>query len=226
MGAAEGTWLRAENQTAGRGRQGRVWQEQPGNLYCSGLVRLRETDPPAHTLAFMAGLALYRALQTLSPDLPMMLKWPNDLLLNGGKAAGILLEREGDAVIVGIGLNLVSAPQIDGRKIVSVHDFLDEAPPSAESFLPVLAQMFETALEKWRSHPIENLFRAWQSVAHTLGAEMTVSLGAQAILGQFDGLSADGSLRLKSADGRVNVITAGDVELLSEKGGERNAIGD
>src|SRR5690348_13140280 len=89
----EGTWLRAERQTAGKGRQGRSWESPPGSLYASTLVRLQPGDPPAPTLALVAAVALHQAVSAYAPDLTI--KWPNDLVVRGMKLAGILLEREG-----------------------------------------------------------------------------------------------------------------------------------
>src|SRR3954468_5499421 len=98
-GAPEGLWLRADRQTSGKGRQGRAWQSPPGNLHASTLVRLRPDDPPAPTLALVAAVALH---EVVTPHAPAAtIKWPNDLLVDGAKLAGILLERQGDAVVVG-----------------------------------------------------------------------------------------------------------------------------
>src|SRR5438093_256869 len=109
-GAPEGLWLRAEQQTGGRGRQGRTWLSPPGNLYASTLVRLTAGDPPAATLSLVAGVALHQVTQAYAPEVPLQLKWPNDLLANGAKLAGILLERHEDAVIAGFGVNLAEYP--------------------------------------------------------------------------------------------------------------------
>ncbi|MFN2260234.1 MAG: biotin--[acetyl-CoA-carboxylase] ligase, partial [Parasphingopyxis sp.] len=111
-GAAEGLWLRAERQTRGKGRRGRSWDSPAGNLYASTLVRLRDGDPAAASLALVAGVALWDALAGALGDAQgLQLKWPNDLLLGGAKLAGILLEREGEAVIVGCGVNLARHPE-------------------------------------------------------------------------------------------------------------------
>ncbi len=92
-GAAEGLWIRAERQTGGRGRQGRDWRSPPGNLYASTLVRLREGDPPAATLALVAAVALHEAAAGIAPQSAIRIKWPNDLMLDGAKLAGSRRER-------------------------------------------------------------------------------------------------------------------------------------
>src|SRR5262249_35855194 len=104
--AVEGDWLVALDQESGRGRQGRPWVSAPGNFFGSTLVRLRDGDPAAQTLSLAAGLALIEAIDVSNPEQALMLKWPNDLMLNAKKLAGILLERSGSRVAVGFGVNL------------------------------------------------------------------------------------------------------------------------
>ena len=113
----EGTWLVALEQNAGRGRQGRDWVSAKGNFYGSTLVQLRPDDPPAPTLSLAAGLALIEAIDVATPTQGLMLKWPNDLMLLGKKLAGILLERSGDRIVIGFGVNLASAPQAGGPAV-------------------------------------------------------------------------------------------------------------
>ena len=112
----EGDWLIALEQEGGKGRQGRPWVSAPGNFFGSTLVVLRPGDPPAQTLSLAAGLALIEAVDAAVPAQALMLKWPNDLMLMGRKLAGILLERSGDRVAVGFGVNLASAPQLADRQ--------------------------------------------------------------------------------------------------------------
>ncbi|HKP33833.1 MAG TPA: biotin--[acetyl-CoA-carboxylase] ligase, partial [Sphingomicrobium sp.] len=133
-GAAEGDWLVALAQQAGRGRQGRTWTPAPGNFYASTLVELRPTDPPAQILSLAAGLALIEAIDAAVPTQPLMLKWPNDLMLLGKKLAGILLERSGDRVAVGFGVNLATAPPLSDRQGASLGG---QVVPQA--FAPLLA---------------------------------------------------------------------------------------
>src|SRR5439155_3475796 len=118
--AVEGDWLVALEQDAGRGRQGRTWVSAPGNFYGSALVRLQPNDPPAPTLSLAAGLALIETVDVAAPSQPLMLKWPNDLMLTGRKLAGILLERNGDRVAVGFGVNLATGPALAGRSSASL----------------------------------------------------------------------------------------------------------
>ncbi|HWU95520.1 MAG TPA: biotin--[acetyl-CoA-carboxylase] ligase, partial [Sphingomonas sp.] len=135
-GASEGLWLRAERQTAGKGRQGRAWQSPLGNLYISTLVRTRAGEPSPATLALVAAVALDETSRVFG--LAPMLKWPNDLLVNGAKLSGILLERVGDAVILGFGVNLAHHPEGLDRATTS---FAVHGPaPDPQIFAETLAE--------------------------------------------------------------------------------------
>lgn len=210
---AEGDWLVARRQTAGRGRQGRAWFDGTGNFMGSTVVRPGPGDPPAPTLALLAGLALYETLIPLLPDpAPLSIKWPNDLLFGRAKLAGILLERCDDAVVVGIGVNLAAAPTIEGRETIAL-SALGPA-PACDGFGDALAAAFDRELARWRTVGIEPLLRRWQAVAHPVGSALTVhETSGQTVSGSFAGIAEDGSLRLRLEDGLIQPIHAGDVML-------------
>lgn len=143
------------------------------------------------------------------PGQPLTLKWPNDLLLSGKKLSGILLERSGDRVVIGFGVNLAAAPDIADRPVASL-----SGRTTPQAFAPLLAGSFARLLELWRTSAQALLAQAWLARAHPVGAELKVHAGAdEQITGRFDGLEPDGALRLRLADGSVQVIRAGDVEL-------------
>ena len=170
------------------------------------MVELGSDDPPAPTLSLAAGLALIEALDAAVPGGPLMLKWPNDLLLGGKKLAGILLERSGARVVAGFGVNLASAP-------LSVAASLGGA-ISPQVFAPLLAGGFARLLALWRSAPGEAMARAWLARAHTIGTPLTVHSGpGQTVSGSFAGIEPDGALRLRLPDGSEEIVRAGDVEL-------------
>lgn len=213
-GTAEGLWLRAERQTAGRGRMGRDWRSPAGNLYASTLVRLRSGDPPAPSLTFVAAVALFDALRLFAPDAAWQIKWPNDLLADGSKLSGILPERAGDAVVVGIGVNLASHPQNLDRPTTSIAALTGVAPDPA-AFLEALAGKFETWRDIWRREGLLRVLARWRDVAHPEGTRLWVALPEGGRLdGAYGGLDADGALRLRLADGSTRVIHAGDVFLV------------
>lgn len=208
-GAIEGDWLVARIQEAGRGRQGRAWASATGNFHGSTMVELRAGDPPAQTLSLTAGLALIEAVDLAVAGQPIMLKWPNDVLLNGRKLAGILLERSGDRVAVGFGVNLVTAPDVPGRATASLGGQVEP-----EAFAPLLAGNFARLLDVWRQHDPALLAQAWMARAHPVGSRLKVHSGAEQVVeGKFDGLEADGALRLRRDDGSLEIVRAGDVEL-------------
>ena len=211
--AAEGSWLRAERQRAGRGRQGRSWISPTGNFYGSTLVRLRPTDPPAPTLAFVAAVALEEAVAVFKPAGALSLKWPNDLLLAGAKLAGILLERADDTVIAGIGVNLATHPDLPDRPTTSLA--AGGVTVSPEPFAETLAEIFSRWLARWRGEGFAPVRRRWLDRAHPVGTGLVARLPDDHLVeGLFDGLEPDGGLILRLAGGERRVIHAGDVFLL------------
>ncbi|HEU4704493.1 MAG TPA: biotin--[acetyl-CoA-carboxylase] ligase [Sphingomicrobium sp.] len=207
-GAVEGDWLVALHQSAGKGRQGRSWAAGEGNFFGSTLVGLRPGDPPASSLSLAAGLALIEAADVAVPGQPLILKWPNDLLLGHDKLGGILLERGGDRVVAGFGVNLAAAPQLPDRKAASLSGVV-----TPQGFAPLLAASFARLLGLWRSSDSASFARAWLERAHPVGSLLTVHTGADDRLsGRFDGIEPDGALRLRT-DGGIEVVRAGDVEL-------------
>ena len=215
-GAPEGHWLVADRQVSGRGRQGRTWFDGSGNFMGSTVVHLGPRDPNPATLALVAGIAAYEAVSGLLADPSQLrLKWPNDLMLGDAKLAGILLEREGDAIIVGMGVNLAAAPDLPDRKTIAL-SALGPA-PDRDTFARSLAASFDRELERWRTYGIEPLVRRWESVAHSRGTALAVHPpGEDPIKGAFDGLLSDGTLSLRLADGSTRAIHAGDVMLVNE----------
>lgn len=213
---AEGYWLVADRQTAGRGRQGRQWLDTPGNFMGSTVVRLQPDDPPAMQLSMVAALALLETvLQRLPDPTRVRLKWPNDVLLDGAKFSGILLERVKSYAVVGIGVNLLAAPQITGRTTRALAE-LGPA-PQRDAFARELAAAFAAELGHWRTQGGDDLRRRWLAAAHPLGTPLVVhDEQGQAVSGAFAGLAEDGGLILRLDDGATRVIHAGDVT--EEKG--------
>jgi BirA family transcriptional regulator, biotin operon repressor / biotin---[acetyl-CoA-carboxylase] ligase len=230
-GAADGLWVRADVQTAGRGRRGRAWVSPRGNLYATGLVRLSVHEPPAQQLSFVAALAVYDSVAPLVPQKPLLrLKWPNDLLYNGHKLAGILLEAGGQRgqaasdpitsgpitsgqagfVGVGIGVNLAHHPEAVERTATSIYAITGGAPDPA-AFLEALVTSFAHWRLMWRTHGFAPLHSAWLDRAAGLGEAIEVRLGTYSLKGRFKGLDKDGALLLEQDDASVRPIYAGDV---------------
>ncbi len=203
----------ADRQTAGRGRLGRAWSDGAGNFMGSVTVALRADDPPPHSLALLSALVVHDALRSLGAPASLVIKWPNDLLVDEAKLAGILLERVGGHVVVGVGINLVSAPDIAGRK--TTHLAALGCPMERDVVAATLASFFAQALAEWRSGGWPDAILArWYAAALPRGTALTLSEGEHAgLTGRFDGLERDGSLALVLADGRRLIVHAGDVSL-------------
>lgn len=206
----EGTWLIADRQTAGRGRLGREWQDGAGNFMGSTVVHLRAGDPSPETLALVAGLALHDAIDPNLTESPV-LKWPNDVLVRGAKLAGILLERVGDAVVVGIGVNLTSAPQVADRTTTCLADLGTVI--GRDAFAADLARQFCTDLDRWRSFGLGPVVGRWTAVGHPVGTPLEADDQGSRLSGTFAGLTQAGALQLRLADGSTRVIHAGEVRI-------------
>jgi BirA family transcriptional regulator, biotin operon repressor / biotin---[acetyl-CoA-carboxylase] ligase len=173
------------------------------------VVDLHRSDPQPQTLSLAAGLALIEALDAAVPDQALMLKWPNDVLLCGKKLAGILLERSGQRVVIGFGVNLSSAPDLPDRRCSSLGGRI-----TPEAFAPLLAASFARLLQLWRASEPIFIAQAWLARAHATGTRLNVhSTSGEMVSGRFDGIEADGALRMRRPDGALEIIRAGDVEL-------------
>lgn len=219
---AEGHWLCALRQSGGRGRSGRHWISPPGNLYASTILNLRVGDPAPQTLALAIGLAVHHYVTQSVWEghrKEIALKWPNDVLVRGAKVAGILLERIGDAIVIGIGVNIDFAPRIEGRETTCILDLnsrYDAAPPDAlrDGLAPAVAE----ELARWRRDPSARLIDRWSDCAIAAGTALEVNSGTGAALrGSFAGLDEGGSLRLRLANGEMRTIHAGEVSLIAER---------
>lgn len=214
QGAAEGLWLRAGRQTAGRGRQGRAWVSPEGNLFASTLVRVRSGEPSAPTLALVAAVALAEAAGAYG--VTAMLKWPNDLLVDGAKLSGILLERADDAVVIGFGVNLAGHPTGLDREATSFPALTGTA-PDPDQFVHTLAEAFARWLGRWRGEGLAPVRARWLERAHPAGSALTARLpDGTSLDGLFEGLDEGGALRLRLADGASHVIHAADIFLIRD----------
>lgn len=212
QGAPHGAVVHADQQTAGRGRLARRWVSPPGNLYMSVLLRL--DVPPARLpeLSFLTAIAVAEALDALLPkDARARLKWPNDVLVQGGKIAGILLEHSDGATIIGIGLNVLHAPANAEYKTASILACGGLA--TVDGARDILLTRLEAHLATWLAEGFEPVRTGWLERAHRTGTEVRVNVGGQTVDGTFAGLDVDGALLLETSDGRRRVV-AGDVAML------------
>lgn len=215
-GSAEGTLVWADEQTAGRGRRGRAWVSPPGNLYMSLVLRPEGSAAAAAQLGFVAALGLGEAITELAgPALELRYKWPNDLLADGRKLAGILLESETSAndqvdfVVLGIGANLASAPSGVEYPATSLAEqgFPGVTPPL---LLEAFARHFDEWVQRWRFEGFAPIRAAWLMRASGIGEAIRVRLERNTLLGRFHDLDNDGALLLDGTEGRRR-IAAGEV---------------
>jgi BirA family biotin operon repressor/biotin-[acetyl-CoA-carboxylase] ligase len=217
-GAPDGTVVWAKRQTAGRGRHGRRWESPGGNLYCSLLLRPDALPAEAAQLTFVATLALGQALDGVRPaGSNLAFKWPNDVLLDGRKVAGILLESSGsrdgqvDWLVVGCGLNVRYFPQdVSGYPATSLCAAGVAAPEIGE-LLAAFVRAFALWRVRWQGEGLGPVRDAWLARAVRVGGDITVRLPGDDLRGRFMGLDASGALLLDLPDGSRRTVTAGDV---------------
>lgn len=208
-------WIATDNQWAGRGRRGRVWDGGQANLAASLVMKSDRTASDVAQLSFVAAISVADFLARIVPHDPIQLKWPNDVLIGGAKSCGILLESvhlaDGSlGVVVGIGINLNYPPDIPGLKATAV---VRHAPmiPSPRCAAEDLANCFALRLEQWSSQGFVPISEAWTARAFGLGETCQARLMNRTIEGKALGLDKDGALRLRLPHGEIIRISAGEV---------------
>jgi len=215
-GEAGPVWISAGRQTAGHGRRGRAWSTETGNL---AATLLSTTDAPpgeAAQLSFVAALAACDLADTCLGPGAARLKWPNDVLVHGAKAVGILVESgprpDGSLwLAVGIGINLAHAPTATERPATSFAEHMASPPPAPLDALEILAGRFEAWRRLWTLQGFAPIAKGWTARAQGLGERCEARLPNRTLTGVAEGLDLDGALRLRLDDGALERITAGDV---------------
>lgn len=202
-------WILAHEQTAARGRRGRSWATPKGNF--AATLIMPHAGPPADAAlrSFVVSLALYHALSTLAPTRDFALKWPNDVLLDQKKLAGILLETVGGHLLIGVGINLAHLPDhasLESGALSPVS--LPEL--DAETVLNALAGEFAQLEAQFRDHGFAPIRSAWLAHAARLGEVITARTMRDEVKGIFEDVDESGNLILRTDTGRV-AITAADV---------------
>lgn len=216
-GAPDGTVILAKQQSVGKGRRGRAWDSPPGNLYCSLLLRPEGSLESVMQLGFVAALALHDGLSAFAPaGAAIACKWPNDLLIDGRKCAGILMEAKGagggtrlDWLVVGFGINVRSSPKQSEFPATSLLESGFGA-VRIDTLLAELLSRFDTWRQRWRMFGFSAVREAWLAAAYGRGEAITVRLHDETVHGRFADLDRDGALLVDVAAGQRRV-TAGDV---------------
>jgi BirA family transcriptional regulator, biotin operon repressor / biotin---[acetyl-CoA-carboxylase] ligase len=225
-GAPSGHAFLAIEQTAGRGRHGRHWDSQKGGMYLSVLLRPSVPVDQWFALSFAASLAVLEAVRSQlathlsSAEMPQMgLKWPNDVIVAGGKISGILLEVEGKALIVGSGVNIAPVGQVGSQNIAPIA--LADIWPDSVRDLPQpydFATAYLDRLAFWYDRFCQSGFGpirdTWLENALFLGQHVAVQCDAKVLSGVFHDLGMDGTMLLLDDSGQTRHITTGDVKLL------------
>lgn len=210
-GAAEGYCCVAAEQTAGRGRAGRSWAAPTGTALLVSLL-LRRRPAVAAGIPLAAGLAVAGSVEEIT-SVRCRLKWPNDVLVDGRKLAGVLVEgTSGDATVLGIGVNLAVRSFPAGVEGASLDDLAAE-PVSGDVLLALLLRRIGERLRQLEAGGVPALVRAWTERAAGLGKPVRAVIGERTVEGVAAGLDGDGALLLDTQDGRLRLV-AGDVHLL------------
>lgn len=212
-GEAEGLVVWALKQTSGRGRHGRTWESPEGNLYCSVLLRPPTNMSASGLYSFVAANAMYDTVRQCLPIADITLKWPNDVLVEGRKIGGILLETAGDALIIGMGLNVLHHPSDGLYPSTSLRD-MEATPKPLDEILDMLLQNLRHWYEAMKKDDFGPVREVW--LKHAATGTMSVRLPNGTVSGDFAGLSEDGCLQLHLADGSERAIATGDVFLTRE----------
>jgi len=216
----ENLLLWAKSQTAGKGRQGRTWVSPPGNVYASYLLAAPENKAAAPEIGFVAAIAVFDAICDLprhnTAPPPLQCKWPNDVLLDGGKVSGILPEMltgpDGRSwLVLGIGINLESMPT-EATMYPPTALILHHIDSRPEHALTVLSRALAFWLEKWRAEGFEIIRHAWLERGPHIGTPVSVGLQSGTVEGTFAGLDTNGALLLDTPTGQRRIL-AGDVLL-------------
>ncbi len=216
-GATGPLWVRAEVQTKGRGRRGRSWLSAKGNLFMTGLLTLDCTPIEAANLSFLTALAVAEAIDNFVDPTKIQLKWPNDVLIDGKKTSGILLESwpssAGLHLAVGIGVNVVTKPENIDQEITCLadHNVPSRNNCDAATLFTYVLCGFHKWLAVWHDQGFDPVRIAWLSRARGLGQPIVARLPHETIEGSFAGIGRDGALELALADGTRRYVTAGDV---------------
>ncbi len=211
------TWILAKTQTAARGRRGRPWVVPDGNLNATLIFRPEATAAEAAKRSFLAANALFQALAIYVPSEKLSLKWPNDVLLSGGKVAGILLESSGqgpfiDWLLIGIGVNLRHVPEgvpdasFPPTSLIAGGGW--EVAPN--DFLATLADAYATQEAKLLRLGFDRIRDDWMSNAARLGEVITARTGREDVTGIFDSIDREGNLVLITGTG-PRAISAADI---------------
>ena len=214
-------WLVADEQTLGRGRLGRSWVSEPGNLYATFLFSIAEGPQAAAQVSFVAALAVHDTVMALRPELSPRIKWPNDVLIGGAKFCGVLPEVVGEyptCIAIGCGVNVAHAPEGTPYPATALGADLAVA-----TVLDKLDASLTRRLSQWdEGRGFAEIRNDWASRALGIGGTVCATAGTKQVTGTFKGLAADGALLLAMSNGSVTPIHSGEVSFAELEALRRN----
>ena len=220
-GAAHGTVVTADQQTEGRGRMGRKWISPPGsNLYLSIILRPEVSPAEASQIPVLSVMASIRALERMVSDLPLGIKWPNDIYCRGRKISGTLCEMKAEIdrvnhVVVGTGINVNMKPSDDSIRDIATSLFMETGSEYSRVRLAAfLLDEFERVYNRWLSEGnLEFIIDEWDEYSVLKGMQIDVRTTTRIVSGKAMGIARNGALRLQLPDGTIRLVYAGDVTL-------------
>lgn len=212
-------WVTAKRQTAGRGRRGRAWTSDTGNLYCTGVYPALSTPQETGRLSFVAALSVAYMLTSYVDPRMVSIKWPNDVLISGAKVSGILLEAREGVVLVGIGVNLMHHPKDTPYPATDVLSHIEPkdlngpepALPTIETCVASVAARFDTLYHTLASGDFRTIRDLWRNQATPLPCPVSVVLPQERFSGTALDLGENGELQVELPDGTIRNVHAGDV---------------
>jgi|TARA_R110002072_G_scaffold237600_2_gene394957 BirA family biotin operon repressor/biotin-[acetyl-CoA-carboxylase] ligase len=216
QGAEDGTLVWAQQQSGGRGRLGRQWVSPKGNLYLSLVLRPQCRATEAAQLGFIAALAIGEAIGSVAPPMDITYKWPNDVLLNGRKVSGILLESRGremelDYLVLGCGINIASFPKAANYPATSLRFEGLPASVTVEDLLEAFCRYFLSWTNRWLDEGFAPVREAWLRHAARRNEEIDVRLAKETFSGVYRDIDIDGQLVLELPDGQYRRVASGEV---------------
>ncbi len=201
-GALDGTVILANKQISGKGRHGRNWVSPDGNLYASIIIRDKTDLNQLTQFTFITAIAVGNTLLSLSTDLDLKYKWPNDVLINNQKVAGILLETRSNAewLVIGVGINILSSPEY----ATSLHQVCNLG-ISNLTLLEKLISNFDKVRQKWLLEGFLPIRKMWLERAYMLGNQISVSIGNDLYSGIFSDISPEGKIVICSNNNLISL---------------------
>ncbi|MDR1910375.1 MAG: biotin--[acetyl-CoA-carboxylase] ligase [Holosporales bacterium] len=206
--------ITAQQQTQGRGRcPGRTWLGERGNFFATYVTKRPSHFPITH-LPLLVACAIYRSVRSFVASTSISLKWPNDVLIAGMKLAGALIETgPRETALIGIGVNIVSAPTLPSHTRKTTHlNAWTPYPVTVEEYTTALLSALKAVFDVWEKQGFSAILTEWQNCSQEIGRSLSVRVGQEQMHGIFERLDQEGRLILRFADGRTRAVASGEAQ--------------